>query len=75
MLQLESLIKYAPGLFYWKDLDSVYQGCNDEFARLAGLKSREEVIGKTDFDLIWRDRANLYVKVDKEVMRNRKSKI
>lgn len=67
-LKLESVLQYAPGLFYWKDKNSVYQGCNDEFSRLAGLKSRDEVKGKTDFDLIWKDRANLYVDVDRSVI-------
>ncbi len=68
ILQLENAVKYAPGFFYWKDLNGVYQGCNDEFARLAGLESRSQVKGKTDFDLIWKDSAELYVDVDKEVM-------
>jgi two-component system, OmpR family, aerobic respiration control sensor histidine kinase ArcB len=70
ILQLQNAIKYAPGFFYWKDIDSVYQGCNEEFVRLAGLQSREDVKGKTDFDLIWKDRAELYVAIDKEVIRS-----
>lgn len=68
-LQMEDVVKYAPGFFYWKDKNSVYLGCNDEFAKLAGLKSPSEVIGKTDFELIWKDRAQLYVNVDQEVMK------
>lgn len=72
-LQLENIVRYAPGLFYWKDKNSVYQGCNDEFVRLAGLESREEVKGKTDFDLIWKDRAELYVEVDKKVIKSGKA--
>lgn len=43
---LADLIRYAPGLFYWKDKNSVYLGCNDEFAKLAGLDDRSEVIRK-----------------------------
>ncbi|WP_131764412.1 PAS domain-containing sensor histidine kinase [Legionella drozanskii] len=68
-LQLENVVKYAPGLFYWKDKNSVYLGCNKEFANLAGLRSSDEVVGKTDFDLIWKDRAQLYVDVDQEVIK------
>lgn len=67
-LQLENVLKFAPGFFYWKDKHSVYQGCNDEFARLAGLESRTQVKGKTDYDLIWKDRAELYVNIDKEII-------
>lgn len=71
-LKIDDLISYAPGLFYWKDTSSVYQGCNDEFARLAGLTSRCEVIGKTDHDLHWRDRAAAYIDIDKKVIRTGK---
>lgn len=67
-LQLQNVVKYAPGFFYWKDCNSVYQGCNDEFARLAGLESIDQVKGKTDFDLIWKERAELYVEIDKLVL-------
>lgn len=68
-LQFENIVKYAPGLFYWKDKNSVYQGCNNEFARLAGLESSDQVKGTTDFDLAWKDRADLYVKVDERVLK------
>lgn len=66
--QLETVIKFAPGLLYWKDKNSVYLGCNDEFARLAELSDRKEVVGKTDFDLIWKNNAQLYVDVDLAVI-------
>ena len=67
-LQLENVLNYAPGLFYWKDKNSVYHGCNDEFARLAGLDSRAQVKGKTDRDLAWKDRAELYIDIDHKVI-------
>ena len=51
------------------------QGCNDEFARLAGLESRDQVIGKTDFDLIWKDNAALYVASDQPVLKTGKSNL
>ncbi len=68
-LTFDDLISYAPGLFYWKDANSVYQGCNDEFARLAGLASRFDVVGKTDHDLHWKDRAAEYIETDKQVIK------
>jgi two-component system aerobic respiration control sensor histidine kinase ArcB len=74
-LHLENVVKYAPGFFYWKDKNSVYLGCNDEFANLAGLKSSAEVIGKTDYDLIWKERAKLYVAIDQEVIKTGKPKL
>ena len=70
--QLDNIVKYAPGLVYWKDKNSVYQGCNDEFARLAGLDSSEQVKGKTDFDLIWKDGAEFYIAGDQIVLKTGK---
>lgn len=65
---LSNIIKYMPGFFYWKDTNSLYLGCNDEFAVLAGERSRQDVVGKTDYELIWKDRAAQYVAIDREVM-------
>lgn len=50
---LEMIIDNIPQGVFWKDCDSVYQGCNRYHAETAGLKSTEEIIGKTDYDLIW----------------------
>src|SRR5262249_28105984 len=42
-----------PGFIFWKDQHSVYLGCNANFARLVGLNSPEDIIGKSDRDLNW----------------------
>jgi two-component system, OmpR family, aerobic respiration control sensor histidine kinase ArcB len=47
---LQSIVSCMPGNVYWKDANGVYRGCNDAIIKMAGLKSREEFIGKTDFD-------------------------
>ncbi|HVV69472.1 MAG TPA: ATP-binding protein [Patescibacteria group bacterium] len=74
-MQLDNIIRYTPHLFYWKDKNSIYQGCNDEFAKLAGLKSRHDVVGKSDSELIWKDRASLYTKIDQEVLNTKKPQL
>lgn len=50
---LENLILSTPHYVYWKDVNSVYLGCNRNFANLLGLRSPKNIIGKTDFDLGW----------------------
>ncbi|MEL4897796.1 response regulator [Crocosphaera sp. Alani8] len=40
-----------PSLIFWKDRDSVFQGCNQQWAKAAGFKHPQEIIGKTDYDL------------------------
>ena len=66
--RLENLIRYAPDMIYWKDRNSIHLGCNDQFAIAAGLKNCEEVVGKSDYDLPWKERANKYIEDDKEVI-------
>ncbi len=73
MLQL--VLDNIPVRVFWKDKDSVYLGCNRLFARDAGLRSPEELIGKTDFDMGWIDQAELYRADDEKVMRLGKPKL
>ena len=46
MLQL--VLDHIPQHVFWKDRDSVYLGCNQNFAGAAGFESPEDLIGKTD---------------------------
>jgi len=67
MLQL--VINTIPQRIFWKDRNSVFQGCNLQLALDLGLKSAEDIIGKTDYDLSWNlDEAEFYRQVDREVM-------
>ncbi len=63
------LIDSIPQLIVWKDRNSVFKGCNSSAAKVAGLNSSEEIIGKTDYDLPCDvEEANFYRKCDKRVM-------
>lgn len=60
-----------PDFVFWKDINSVYLGCNQRFAEAAGLNSPDEIFGKTDFDLAWTEgEADFYREVDLRVMAN-----
>lgn len=66
---LHLIIDNIPLFIFWKDLDSVYQGCNQNSATVAGLSSPEEIIGKTDYDLPWkREEAEFFRMCDRRVM-------
>ena len=52
---LGNVIANIPHLVFWKNRDLVYLGCNDSFARFAGVASPDELVGKTDFELAWDD--------------------
>lgn len=72
---LASIINAVPQSIFWKDLNSVYLGCNETFARAVALGSTEEIIGKTDYDLPWpRSEADAYRADDLEVMKKNRPK-
>lgn len=50
-------------------------GCNAPFARDAGFTRPEELIGKDDYEMGWRDRADRYRGDDREVIETGRSKL
>lgn len=54
---LANIIAKMPEHVYWLDRNNVYLGCNDLQLEHAGLKSRNEIIGKTNYDLPWKNEA------------------
>ncbi len=66
---LELVLNTIPVRIFWKDLDSRFIGCNAAFAHDAGLTSVRDVIGQTDFEMGWREQAELYSADDALVMR------
>lgn len=66
---LQTVMNTIPEYVFWKDLDSVYLGCNENFAMVSGVDIPDNIIGKTDFDLAWRDvEAELFRALDQEVI-------
>ncbi|MDY7094603.1 MAG: ATP-binding protein [Acidobacteriota bacterium] len=65
---LRLVTDHIPHGIYWKDLDSVYLGCNRPFALMAGLEGVEDVAGKTDDDFPWSRWAGRYRDADQEVI-------
>jgi two-component system, sensor histidine kinase ChiS len=57
---LQYVVDNIPYQIFWKDRDSVYLGCNKSFAALDGKADPRELIGRTDFDMAWREHAHLY---------------
>ena len=53
---------------FWKDIDLIYQGCNHSFAVDSGFQNPDEIIGKSDSQLAWQDRAEAYQNDDRQVI-------
>src|SRR5206468_2341059 len=65
---LRLVLDSIPVRVHWKDRNSVYVGCNRRFAEDAGLEGPEQIAGKTDFDLPWKQYAELYRGRDRQVI-------
>lgn len=72
---LQEVLDTIPVRVFWKDLNSVYLGCNRLFALDAGLNNSEEIIGKADDQLQWADHSEIYIADDREVMDSGKPKL
>ncbi len=73
MLQL--VMDTIPVRLFWKDKNFIYLGCNKAFALDAGLNTPEEIVGKNDFELSWKETAPLYRSDDTEIISRNISKI
>ncbi|OQX06993.1 MAG: hypothetical protein BWK76_25470 [Desulfobulbaceae bacterium A2] len=72
---LRNILDTVPLGIFWKDQESVYQGCNRVFAQAAGLEDPQQILGKTDFDLPWPSKeAEAYLADDRAVIANRQGK-
>ncbi len=54
---LHSVLNTIPVRVFWKDRDSNFLGCNRPFACDAGFQSPEEILGRNDFEMHWREHA------------------
>jgi len=68
---LTSLINSIPDLFFYKDINSVYQGCNKAFEAFAG-KKEEDLIGKRDLDVFDKEMAGNFRERDLETIHQNK---
>ena len=71
---IEGIINTIPVRVFWKDKNLVYLGCNAAFARDAGFADPKDIIGKDDYQMVWRDQAELYRGDDRHVIESGCSK-
>ena len=72
---IEGIINAMPMRVFWKDKNLVYLGCNAIFARDAGFADPKDIIGKDDYQMGWRDQAELYRADDRQVIESGCSKL
>lgn len=66
---LQQVLDTIPQAVFWKNTQSVYLGCNQNFARDAGFSSPQEVVNKTDYDMVWtKEQADAFRLIDQQVI-------
>jgi two-component system, cell cycle sensor histidine kinase and response regulator CckA len=71
----EEIINAIPVRVFWKDRNLMYLGCNSIFARDAGFTDPKDVIGKDDYQMVWREQAEMYRADDRQVIESGCSKL
>ncbi|MFC1480961.1 PAS domain S-box protein [Candidatus Neomarinimicrobiota bacterium] len=66
---LQTVLDSIPSAVFWKDRDSIYLGGNSIWLEVVGLKSSDEVAGKSDNDLPWgKKQADSFREYDRKIM-------
>lgn len=68
MIMIEEILKHANIYIWAKDKEYKYLYCNERFAEAAGLDSPEQIVGKSDHQLYWKQYADYYQLNDSWVM-------
>ncbi|MFX1399524.1 MAG: PAS domain S-box protein, partial [Promethearchaeota archaeon] len=73
-VELETILNIIPGMVFCKDKNDVITRVNQTFAEHLKL-NKEDIIGKTSFDLFPSEQAEKFRKDDLDVITNKKSKL
>ncbi len=65
--RLRALFQTLPDLIWLKDPDGVYLACNPTFERFFGAREAE-ILGKTDYDFLDREQAEIFHSDDRSVI-------
>ena len=65
---LQAVINTAPMRVFWKNTDLLYMGCNNAFANDAGVLGPDNIIGKDDYQLVWKEQAEFCRTDDRSVI-------
>ena len=65
---LHAVLDTVPVRIFWKDAELRYLGCNRAFAADADVGCPEDLIGKDDFQMVWKEQAEIFRDGDRRVM-------
>ena len=63
-----NIVDHTPLLIFWKDRQSIYQGCNAAFSQWIGLEKTSSIQNKTDFDFFQDAQAVAFRDIDQRII-------
>lgn len=72
---LWKVMNSIPLRIFWKDKNLNYLGCNNNFLKDSGLESYKDLVGKNDYDMNWREFADLYREDDQMIIDTERVKL
>ena len=66
----ENLMMNSREMYFWKDNQRRFAGASKSFLQYYGLRSEEEIIGKTDEDMMWHIDPQPFQRLEEEVLRS-----
>ncbi len=74
--RIHDIVDTVPVRIFWKDKEGRYMGANNLLLHDAGFDQEIDIIGKTDYDMPWKDsQAKDYIEDDRRVMESGESKL
>jgi hypothetical protein len=64
----KTIINSVPIRIFWKDKNGIYLGANQLFIDDAELNNESDIIGKSDFEMTWRESAQQFIEDDAGVV-------
>ncbi|QOY50973.1 PAS domain-containing hybrid sensor histidine kinase/response regulator [Candidatus Sulfurimonas baltica] len=64
----KTIIDSVPIRIFWKDKYGIYLGANQLFIDDAELNNESDIIGKSDFEMTWRESAQQFIEDDADVV-------
>jgi PAS domain S-box-containing protein len=75
VLSVKDILEQLPAYVYWKDTKGGLLGCNKNTWELFNFHSMAEYVGKTDYDLLTKEEADILSATDQTVIQTGEAKV
>lgn len=74
-INFSSLLRYSLDFLYFKNLHHIFTASSQTMANITGFSSGDEHIGLTDYDIFPKEHADIYYRLENEILQGKKASI